>query len=58
MSAKVIYVLWTVMFGMEQGLSVHTSKSACQQEILIQKAAGIIDTSKMKCIAYELKTSQ
>ena len=47
-----IYVLFTLMMGTLMPVSVHTTKSECESDIVIQKQLGLMDTSNMTCVKY------
>tara|TARA_S200000501_G_scaffold326831_1_gene325677 strand:- start:37 stop:204 length:168 start_codon:yes stop_codon:yes gene_type:complete len=49
---EVIWVLWTLMMGTPNGIGVYATKTECETNISMQKAAKIIDTSNMKCVQY------
>ena len=55
MPAAAIWVLWTVLMGNPHGMAVFKSEAECQNNLAIQKAAKILDTSQMKCVAYVRK---
>lgn len=53
-----IYVLFTVMMGMETAVSVHSTLSECEFGITSQKQLGLMDTSNMKCVKYTRASSE
>ena len=52
---EVIWVLWTLIMGAPQGIGVYQTKAECETNISLQKAAKIIDTSKMKSVQIHRK---
>jgi hypothetical protein len=52
---EIIFVLFTVMMGQEQSVSIHKTKSECELTIAQHKELGLMDTSKMRCVEYVKK---